>query len=56
MTLTGDHMAWQQRVMKETSASNNFFEVDKRSIRSKGGYSKFRTNISKLIPLLGHFH
>uniref|UniRef100_A0A7S3KKS9 Uncharacterized protein n=1 Tax=Euplotes crassus TaxID=5936 RepID=A0A7S3KKS9_EUPCR len=45
MALTGDHMAWQQRVMKETSASNNFFEIDKRSIRSKGGYS----TVSSLI-------
>ena len=40
MTLTGDHLAWQQRVFKETSASNQFIDADKQSIRSVGPFSK----------------
>jgi hypothetical protein len=35
MTLTGDHMAWQQRVFKETNTSSKFLEQDKRSVHSE---------------------
>ena len=44
MTLTGDHMAWQQRVFKETNASSKFLDMEKRSIRSAGQFSKFLEN------------
>lgn len=47
MTLTGDHMAWQQRVMKETNTSNNFMDIDRQSLRSAGPFSKLvKTNVA----------
>ena len=41
MTLTGDHLAWQQRVFKETNATNKFIELGNRSVKSIGRYSMF---------------
>lgn len=40
MTLTGDHLAWQQRVFKETNASSKFLDLERQTIRSTGAYSK----------------
>lgn len=39
MALTSDHMAWQQRVFKETNASSKFLDLDNKSLRSIGKYS-----------------
>lgn len=40
MTLTSDHLAWQQRVFKETHASSKFMDLERQSIRSGGAFSK----------------
>lgn len=40
MAMTGDHLAWQQRVFKETQASSKFLDAEKQSIRSGGPFSK----------------
>jgi hypothetical protein len=42
MTLTSDHMAWQQRVFKETQQSSGLIDADNKSLRSMGRYSKFQ--------------
>lgn len=49
MALTSDHMAWQQRVFKETNASSKFLDLDNKSLRSIGRYSKFLKRLIKPI-------
>jgi hypothetical protein len=46
MTLTSDHMAWQQRVSKETNITSKLMDYEQRSVASYGKYSEsFREKI-----------
>lgn len=52
MTLTGDHLAWQQRVFKETNASSKFLDQEKHTIRSTGKFSKQIYNLVVFIRFI----
>jgi len=41
MTLTADHLAWQQRVFKETNAGSKFLDLERHTIRSTSNFCKY---------------